>query len=292
MRSSAKDRRWSSLVIVLSLMAAGGCSSNLAMFRHLEAIRIATELQAQFVRAADASNKAVMANTDALSAAFARDTEQATQSVQAGIDTLGTLVQDLGYSEETHLLQEFSVKFSEYRELDSRILALAVENTNLKAQRLSFGPALQAADAFRDALESLPAAAGERWRALAAVSTAVARVREIEAIQAPHIASDSDETMTKLEQRMAAADAAARAALDMLTPLLPSSARARLATARTGLDGFMGLNAEIVALSRRNTNVRSLALTLNDKGKLTTACDERIQALREALGKRQIGGTR
>jgi high-affinity K+ transport system ATPase subunit B len=39
--------------------------------------------------------------------------------------------------------------------LDRSLLELALENTNVKAQRLSFGPAQEAANAFRDSVEAL-----------------------------------------------------------------------------------------------------------------------------------------
>jgi hypothetical protein len=47
-----------------------------------------------------------------------------------------------------------------------------------------------------------------------------------------------------------------------------------------------------MALSRRNTNVRSLALALNHKGKATDACEHSLQSLRDALAKRGFYGTR
>jgi hypothetical protein len=47
----------------------------------------------------------------------------------------------------------------------------------------------------------------------------------------------------------------------------------------------MGLNAQIVALSRRNTNVRSLALSLDQKQKLVAPCQDTLRALRDALSK-------
>ncbi len=291
MSKRSKGVRWSLPLIVLSLLGAAGCSGDPAMVRLIESRRLAADLHWQFTKATDAANRAVMAS-DERATGFASDAEQAKQGVQSTIDALGPLLQGLRYADETQLLQEFSSRFAEYRALDRQILELAVENTNLKAQRLSFGPALQSADAFRDALESLSVAGGDRWRVHATVNAAVSRVREIQAIQAPHIASDSDDTMTGLEQRMAAAEAAARAALAALSPLVAAGGRPTLAGARTELDRFMGINAEIVALSRRNTNVHSLALTLNEKGKLTSVCDERLQALEEALGTRQTGGTR
>ena len=100
-----------------------------------------------------------MADTDALSVTFARESEQTTLFVPKDIDTLGPLLKDLRYSDETQLLPEFVSRFAEYRELDRRILDLAVQNTNLKAQRLSFGPAQEAANAFRNALKAVVSAA-------------------------------------------------------------------------------------------------------------------------------------
>ena len=48
----------------------------------------------------------------------------------------------------------FKARFDEYRRLDDEILPLAVENTNVKAQRLSFGPAREAADDFRTSVDA------------------------------------------------------------------------------------------------------------------------------------------
>jgi hypothetical protein len=121
-------------------------------------------------------------------------------------------------------------------------------------------------------------------KALAA--TAVASVREIQTIQSPHIADTEDAAMDEKERRMAAAETEARRSLDGLAPRVAPSSRSRLAAARTALDRFMTLNGELVVLSRRNTNVRSLALTLNEKQKLIAPCEESLRQLREALGKR------
>jgi hypothetical protein len=274
--------------------AIAGCGVNSALERETEARRLSADLLEQFARAADASNRAVMADTDEASVAFAREAAQATQAVQASVDALGPLLQGLQFSDETRLLQEFVGQFAEYRDLDRRILDLAVENTNLKAQRLAFGPAQEAADAFRDSLESVvPArAATDTWRVKALVATAVAAVREMQVLQAPHIAEADDAVMTRMEERMATSQAAARAALETLAPLVQPASRPRLAEATAALDKFVDLNAQILALSRRNTNVRSLALALNQKGKVTGACDQSLHALRDALDRRGFAGTR
>ena len=281
-------------VVTCFVTAAAGCDVNSALERLSDARHLAADLFVQFTKAADAANRAVMADTDETSVAFAREAEEAKAAVQTTLDALGPILQGLNYSDETRLLQEFVSRFAEYRELDRRILDLAVENTNLKAQRLSFGSAQEAADSFRDAVEAVAPldAARDTWRVKALAATAVAAVRELQVLQAPHIAEADDAVMTRMEKRMATSEAAARSALEALAPLVQPASRQKLAAATAALDRFMGINAQIIALSRQNTNVRSLALSLNQKGKVTGACEDSLRALRDALSKRGFTGTR
>ena len=281
-------------VIAIGAIAAIACDVNSALERLSQARHLSAELLVQFTKAAGAANKAVMADTDEASVAFSREAEQAKQSVQTNLDELRPILQGLGYSEETRLLQEFVTRFAEYRELDRRILDLAVENTNLKAQRLSFGPGQEAAESFVDAVEAMKPldAAKDTWRVKALAATAVATVRELQVLQAPHIAEADDAVMARMEKRMATSEAAARSALQALAPLVEPASRPQLATASAALDRFAGVNAQITALSRRNTNVRSLALSLNQKAKVTGACEDSLRALRDALAKRGFTGTR
>ena len=194
---------------------------------------------------------------------------------------LGQLLRGLGYADESRLLDEFGRCFAEYQAMDKSIFELAVENTNLKAQRLSFTSAQQEADAFRDALNALVSAVrpDQASRAQALAATAVAAVREIQVLQAPHIAESDEAAMTRLEKRAAEAEAAARRDLSALAGLVPPKSQPQLAPAKAALDRFMAVNTEIVALSRRNTNVRSLALSLGQKRTLTARCEENLRAL-------------
>ena len=74
------------------------------------------------------------------------------------------------------------------------------------------------------------------------------------------------------------------------------SSSARTATdARTAtgaLDEFTKLNAEIVSLSRRNSNVRSLAISLGRKRTLAAVCDDHLRQLNDALASHAFAGTR
>jgi len=286
------ETSWIAL-IVFCLGAMTGCDVNAALQQVSQAQHLSADLLVQFTKAADAANRAVMADTDEASIAFAHEAGQAKEKVQMDIDALKPLLERLKFSEEERFVQEFVSRFTEYCELDHRILELAVENTNLKAQRLSFGPAQEAADSFRDSLASVaPRVPADKWRVEALVATAVATVREIQVLQAPHIADADEAVMTRMEKRMATSETGARNALKTLSSLVEPSSQARIVAATAGLDRFMALNQQIICLSRRNTNVRSLALSLNQKAKVIPQCENALHALRDALSKRGAAGTR
>jgi hypothetical protein len=91
---------------------------------------------------------------------------------------------------------------------------------------------------------------------------------------------------------MNALEAAAKSTLDELSGLVQPNARDPLTAASTALERFKAVSTEIVKLSRRNSNVRSLDLSLRVKPPLTTACDESLRALQDALAKEGSKATR
>ena len=211
-------------------------------------------------------------------------------AAQDDATALAPVLESLAYSEEARSLAEFEKRFAEDRALDAQLLALAVDNTNLKAQRIAFGTAREAADTFLSSVESLASvySGPDSWHVKALAATAAAELRAIQVLQAPHIAEADDAVMTRLEGQMATSDAAVRRALDELAPLVRCESLQQLTRAKAALDRFMSLNAEITALSRRNTSVRALALSLGQMGQLTRACEDTLHALREALAKRRF----
>jgi hypothetical protein len=73
---------------------------------------------------------------------------------------------------------------------------------------------------------------------------------------------------------------------------LPPAAGPQLAAASAALDQFAMVNAEIVSLSRRNSNVRSLALSLGKKRTVTAECEDLLQALEDTLASHHFAATR
>ena len=53
---------------------------------------------------------------------------------------------------------------------------------------------------------------------------------------------------------------------------------------------FAEIRGQVVALSRENTNVRSLAISLDRKRKLVSACAEALDALRQAIAEEPVPG--
>jgi len=282
-------------VAAIAAGSASACGSRPAVLRQLlEARRLASELHVEFTKGSDAANRAVMAGTDEAAAAAADAAKRSKQVVERDVEALQPILHSLGYGDDMHYLEGFKARFDEYRRLDDEILPLAAENTNVKAQRLAFGPAREAADAFRTALDAAIRSSAAKDLCCTEALAAQARtgVLEIQVLHAPHIAESDDAVMTRMEGQMSASAAVARRALEELKAALTSAAEPQLAAAVAALDRFMAINGEIITLSRRNSNVRSLALSLGRKRIVTAECEDQLRALEEALAKHEFAATR
>jgi hypothetical protein len=109
---------------------------------------------------------------------------------------------------------------------------------------------------------------------------------------APHIAEAQDAAMTQMETQMTASATRAQKSLDELRGMLSSASRAQLDMGAAALNRFLSVHKEIISLSRRNSDVRSLALSLGEKRKVTAECEAHLQALEEALAKHEFVATR
>jgi hypothetical protein len=284
----------SALAIAAATLSCSGAGPNLVLTDQVEARRLGADIRVQFTMAADAANRAVMADTDEASKAAAQDAVNARGQVERDVAALELILKRLDYAADIQSLDEFKKQYDEYKKIDDETLDLAVENTNLKAQRLSFTTAQAAVDDFRKALDTLPRLArpADRTRVEALCAQATAAALSIQVIQARHIAESEDQAMTTMEAQMTDADGAARKALAELTPLVPKAGASAVMDATTALDRLKTVNAEIVQLSRRNTNVRSLALALGEKHSLRLKCEAALQALSDSLAQHEFKATK
>jgi hypothetical protein len=82
---------------------------------------------------------------------------------------------------------------------------------------------------------------------------------------------------------MAKDDGQVRAELDDLAARPELRADTDLASARASYARFSELRTQIIALSRENTNVRSLALSLDQKRKTMLLCQDALYVLQQEI---------
>jgi hypothetical protein len=239
--------------------------------------------------ASEAEKSSVMAVTDGESQAFADQARAATAEVEQDRGELERLLGKGGTREEKERLSTFSKEFTEFQAIDRDLLALAVKNTNLKAYALAFGPAAQAISEMDAALDRVAAKSAATPGILLAFRARIAALR-IQALLAPHIAEETDQKMDELESRMEEDDHEVRRDLDALAALPGFSGDPDCTAAASSYSRFGELRARILALSRENTNVRSLSISLDRKRTVMLLCQAALDALQQSILAEPIAG--
>jgi hypothetical protein len=251
-------------------------------------------MQLDLASASEAEKSAVLAITDQDSQTFADQARAASGKVEQQRRELGGLLTAGGTQGERDLLAQFTAAFAEFQRVDDDLLGLAVKNTNIKAYSLAFGPADIALEELCAALARLVATNADSPEAkttmLLAFGAQVSALR-IQTLLPPHIAEENDQKMDELEALMATEDTQVRKSLDGLTALPRVSKDPELATAASRYAEFSNIRRQILALSRENTNVRSLSISLNQKRRVMLACQAALSALQQAILAEPIAGT-
>jgi hypothetical protein len=263
-------------------------------FQHRR-IDLVERMQLTLATAIEAEKSAVMAITDTESQTFAARARAATAAVDSQRTELAQLLAKGGTPAESNLLAEFSTAFTELQRIDRELLDLAVQKTNLKAFALAFGPAAESIDAMAQALSRIQAreagsSTSTSKRAMLLAATAEAGALRIQARLAPHIAEESDAKMDSLEAGIAVQDREVRTALEELARLEDRNAGSDSKAALASYEKFAALRTQIFQLSRQNTNVRSLAVSLHQKRVTAVRCQEALAALEQAIRDEPVSG--
>ena len=237
-------------------------------------------MQLDLASASEAEKSAVLATTD-------QDSQTCADQALAQ-QKMGELLAIGGTQDEQELLTQFATAFTEFQRIDKELLALAVKNTNLKASSLTFGPATTALKEMDAVLARLATADGCESLGYAD-STRIAAWRLLTLLP-PHIAEEDEKKEDAMEAVMAAEDSQVRKGLEALAALPKFSNDPALATATARYDEFTKLKTQILALSRENTNVRSLSISLNQKRKVMLVCQDALGALQRAILAEPIAG--
>ena len=106
----------------------------------------------------------------------------------------------------------------------------------------------------------------------------------------PHIAEQSDQKMDEMEALISKEDQVIHMDLDKLTGIAKNHPNPDLAKAVSSYDRFSQIKTRILALSRENTNVKSLSIALNQKRKVMFLCQDTLTRLQQAILDEPIAG--
>lgn len=256
---------------------------------------IVARMRINLLKSVELEKSAVMAVTDEESQRYAEQSIKAASDVESDIQFLDSLIQVSGTGEEKNLIKEFRTDWKEFRKTDTTLLHFAVQNTNLKAEDLSYTKSAEALKRFETALATV-IQANVSSRDEAAVSKhayqAIIAALKISNLQAPHISESSDEKMAGIEALMKAEEEKVTASLKALPDLIQGRGKAPLEEAKTAFSDFMKINSEIITLSRQNSNVKSMELSLGQKRKMTAKCEDDLNSLQELIRDRNFKATK
>lgn len=283
----------SAAVLILALMYHRSTSFELQNAPRVMAQKLETlsALRINFLKSIETEKLAVMAETDEESLAFADESRRAAEAVDADLQELSRLIGLQPATDEPRLLQEFEAAWGQVRKIDRVILDLAVQNTNLKAFRLSFGKGREAVERFEGALNALTRDVTD-VQLIRAAADALAAELEIYTLHAPHIASPDDAEMNRIEQVIHAKEEIVRRSLESLAPMAPAGKQAYANEAMAAHRDFMAVTATVIEWSRQNTNVNSLNISLDRKQKATALCEAVLNQLHEAFKQQAFKATR
>jgi hypothetical protein len=280
------------IVAMLHFRKNGDVTSELAF--KARRVDLAGLMQLDLASASEAEKSAVLSTTDSDSQTFADQSRAASAKVEDERLELQELLATGGTQAERESLARFTTSFAEFQRIDRDLLALAVKNTNVKAYSLAFGPAAGELEEMSAALDVLVSQNADSPRAkqvmLLAFRVQIGALR-IQSLLPPHIAEESDQKMDDLEASMAAEDAEVRKSLNGLSALPQLGKDPEVLTATARYADFSRIRTQILALSRENTNVRSLSISLNQKRKVMLECLAALDALQQSILAEPIAGT-
>ncbi len=249
-------------------------------------VDLLSTMRIHLLEAIEAEKNAVLAITDEASEGFAAQARQAADDLESSRKEIESIIHREKFPEETEMINEFNSCLSQYRKLDKTILDLAIQNTNLKAQKISSTQCAQELEYFEDSLNRLihrNTHGSQCNETVVPAYEALTAGLKILALHKPHIEEADDQEMEKIEQSIKSYDESARKALGSLRSISEPSDNEDLKNAETEYERFMNLTAEVLKLSRMNTNIKSADLSLGKLRLISSQCQEILTRLHETV---------
>lgn len=256
---------------------------------------IVTRIRVNLLKSVEMEKNAVIALTDEESQNFADQSHASSAAVDQNLKQLGSLIDEAPHQDEKELVIEFNTSWTKLQKIDHVILELAVQNTNLKAASLSRSKGFEAVQRFEDALKDILrsySGAPNEGRVARLICYAMTSGLKIYTMHSFHIAEESDVKMDQIEAQMKLDEKETSKSLDELSRIMSEKNRHDLMQAKTAFSEFMEVTAITIALSRQNTNIKSLELSLGRKRKISAQCDEILATFQKTIQNRTFKATR
>lgn len=256
---------------------------------------ILSGMRLSLMRAAEAEKSSVLAITDEESVKFADQARIAATEVDGARKELASLIGQDNSVEEDALISEFDGCWTEFLKLDQLLLDLAVQNTNIRAANLAFTNGAEAVHLLERSLtrliDSKNPEGGNSQVIRLAYQALVAGIK-IHDLYAPHIEAETDEQMNRIEKDIGANEVVLVNSVDKLARIMGGTELDTVKDAMAAQQELKRVTREIISLSRKNTNIKSIRLSLGKKRLITAQCDEVLGAFQELIRGKDIKATR
>lgn len=273
--------RESAQIVALSIVTLwlASCAKEPALLRQVGKLDLVNKIEHQLLASVEAEKSAVLAVTDEESIELAALSKRSVEEIDRLQSHLSELVTADARREEVETLATFTAKWTELKEIDVRLLELAVVNSNLKAAHIAAREGSAALDRFLASIDTVTRSSSD-LAVLRSLTTAATSAARIHSLLLAHIPEPSNTEMTALEARMRALGATIDTALRDTRGSVPATAASDAAQAWAEYQRIM---AEVIRLSRLNTNVISFDVSVHEKRTATRACLDALAALRSAI---------
>jgi len=261
----------------------------------LQEYELLSTMRVNFPKTNEAAKNAVLATTDEASIAFAEQARQVAAKVESGRKELEALVGQANSSKDKQTMSDFNSCWSQFQTLNNTILELATQNTNIKAQKLSSTQCARDVKELEANLNPIIQQRSKKNRndnAVRIAYEALTASLNILALHKPHIEEARDEEMDKIEKDINSYDKVARKALAALRTIPDLVDNDHLKAADEAYDHFMKHTAEVLKLSRMNTNIKSTELSWGKQSLISAQCEGLLATLQDSVKSRQRGGTK
>jgi len=281
------------VLIVLAILGFSACSSGNyqdVLRTLLEKERLVEDTRVNLLLAAEAEKNAVLSSTEEAARTYADQCRSAMGEAKRGLARLTMLAANTHDRKEAEVLARLTADFGKLETVDATILGMAGRNTNLRAAMLSRTKAAQATGRVREALASI--IDGSNCQAAVEALRVVTASLAILSLHAQHIDEASNAAMDTLEASINQENGQAEAGLRQLAGIVPPALAKAVDDARLAYADLWNITQEVLKLSRENSNINALALTMGRQRQLVATALDDLSALHALVASKDFKATR